>query len=81
MPVCSNNDFNNKNNNSHMREPQQSYRRARVNHINAQDAQQEQGVVLGEFLVSSVLATILFDSEASHSFISSSFVENTTYLQ
>jgi hypothetical protein len=32
-------------------------------------------VVLGEFLVSSVLATILFDSGASHSFISSSFVE------
>jgi hypothetical protein len=32
-------------------------------------------VVLGEFLVSSVLATVLFDSGASHSFISSSFVE------
>jgi hypothetical protein len=31
--------------------------------------------VLSEFLVSSVLATILFDSGASHSFISSSFVE------
>jgi hypothetical protein len=31
--------------------------------------------VLGEFLVSSVLATILFDLGASHSFISSSFVE------
>jgi hypothetical protein len=31
--------------------------------------------VLGEFLVSSVLTTILFDSGASHSFISSSFVE------
>jgi hypothetical protein len=33
------------------------------------------GVVIGEFLVSSILATILFDSGASHSFISSSFVE------
>jgi hypothetical protein len=32
-------------------------------------------VVLSEFLVSSVLETILFDSGASHSFISSSFVE------
>jgi hypothetical protein len=58
-----------------MRQPQQSYGRARVNHINAQEAQEAQGVVLGEFLVSSVLATILFDSGASHSFISSSFVE------
>jgi hypothetical protein len=32
-------------------------------------------VVLGEFLVQSFLATILFDSEASHSFISSYFIE------
>jgi len=31
--------------------------------------------VLGEYLVSSALATVLFDSGASHSFISSSFVE------
>jgi hypothetical protein len=31
--------------------------------------------VLGEYLVNSTLATILFDSGASHSFISSSFVE------
>jgi hypothetical protein len=40
-----------------------------------QEAQDAQGVVLGEFLVSSVLATIFFDSGASHSFVSSSFVE------
>jgi hypothetical protein len=32
-------------------------------------------VVLGEFLIQSFLATILFDSGASHSFISSYFVE------
>ena len=32
-------------------------------------------MVLGEFLVSSTLATVLFDSGASHSFISSSFVD------
>jgi hypothetical protein len=58
-----------------MGSPQQSFGRARINHINAQEAQDAQGVVLGEFLVSSVLATILFDSGASHSFVSSSFVE------
>jgi hypothetical protein len=58
-----------------MKQPQQSYGRARVNHIHAQDAQTASGVVLGEFLVDSVLATVLFDSGASHSFISSSFVE------
>jgi hypothetical protein len=74
MPVRSNNNFGN-NNTQQMRQPQQSYGRARINHINAQEAQEAQGVVLGEFLVSSVFATILFDSGASHSFISSSFVE------
>jgi hypothetical protein len=37
-------------------------------------AQQAQDVVLGMFLTSSHPATILFDSRASHSFISSSFV-------
>jgi hypothetical protein len=74
MPVRSNNNFGS-NNNQQMRQPQQSYGRARVNHINTQEAQEAQGVVLGEFLVSSVLATILFDSGASHSFISSSLVE------
>ena len=31
--------------------------------------------MLSEYLVSSALATVLFDSGASHSFISSSFVE------
>jgi hypothetical protein len=74
MPVRNNNNFVN-NNTQQMRQPQQSYGRARINHINAQEAQEAQGVVLGEFLVSSVFATILFDSGASHSFISSSFVE------
>ena len=32
-------------------------------------------MVLGEFLVSSTLAIVLFDSGASHSFISSSLVD------
>jgi hypothetical protein len=38
------------------------------------EAQQAPDVVLGMFLASSHPATILFDSGASHSFISSSFV-------
>jgi hypothetical protein len=37
------------------------------------EAQQAQDIVLGMFLTSSHPATILFDSGASHSFISSSF--------
>jgi hypothetical protein len=36
--------------------------RARVNHVDAQEAQQALGVVLGEFLVEFTPATILFDS-------------------
>jgi hypothetical protein len=46
----------------------------RVNHLTSDEAQQAPDVVLGMFLASSHPATILFDSGASHSFISSSFV-------
>jgi hypothetical protein len=60
VPIRSNNIGNS---NQQMRPPQQSFGRACVNHINAQEAHDAQGVVLGEFLVSSVLATILFYSE------------------
>jgi hypothetical protein len=41
--------------------------RARVNHVDAQEAQQAPGVVLSEFLVEFTPATVLFDSGASHS--------------
>ena len=73
VPIRNNSNANN--NSQQMRQPQQSFGRARINHINAQEAQGAQDVVLGEYLVSSALATILFDSGASHSFISSTFVE------
>jgi hypothetical protein len=53
----------------------QYHGRARVNHVDAQEAQQASGVVLGEFLVEFTPATVLFDSGASHSFIATSFVE------
>jgi hypothetical protein len=42
--------------------------------VSTEEAQQAQDVVLGMFLASSHPATVLFDSGASHSFISSSFV-------
>jgi hypothetical protein len=41
--------------------------------MTSEEAQQAPDVVLGMFLASSHPTTILFDSEASHSFISSSF--------
>jgi hypothetical protein len=42
--------------------------------LTTEEAQQAQDVVLGMFLASSYPAIVLFDSGASHSFISSSFV-------
>jgi hypothetical protein len=54
---------------------QPSFGRAKVNHVYVEEDEDAPGVVLGEFLIQSSLATILFDSGASHSFISSHFVE------
>jgi predicted aspartyl protease len=45
-----------------------------VNHVTAEEAQDAPGVVLGTFFVNSVPATILFDSGATHSFITEQFV-------
>jgi hypothetical protein len=63
----------------------QYHGRARVNHVDAQEAQQAPGVVLGEFLVEFTPAAVLFYSGASHLFIATSFVEKhgipTTYLE
>jgi hypothetical protein len=42
--------------------------------VTSEEAQQAQDVILGMFLISSHPAIVLFDSGASHSFISSSFV-------
>jgi hypothetical protein len=53
---------------------QQNFAYGKVNHVTAEEAQQSQDMVLGMFLTNSHPATILFDSEASHSFISSKFV-------
>jgi hypothetical protein len=53
---------------------QQNYTYGKVNHVSIEEAQQAQDVVLDMFLVSSHPATVLFDSGASHFFISSSFV-------
>jgi hypothetical protein len=45
---------------------QPSLGRAKVKHVYAEEAEDALVVVLGEFLVQSLLVTILFDSEASH---------------
>jgi hypothetical protein len=53
---------------------QQNHVRGRVNHVSVEQAQNDSDVVLGTFFVNSVLATVLFDSGASHSFITDQFV-------
>jgi hypothetical protein len=46
----------------------------KVNHMTSDEAQQAQDVVLGMFLTSSHPTTVLFNSGASNSFITSSFI-------
>src|SRR6187551_3465250 len=48
--------------------------RGKVNHVAAESAQEAQDVVLGMFLVNSAPASVLFDSGASHSFITAQYV-------
>nr|AAQ56486.1 putative polyprotein [Oryza sativa Japonica Group] len=50
--------------------------KARVNHVAAAEAQGAPDVILGTFLVNLVPATVLFDSGATHSFLSMSFAGN-----
>ena len=45
----------------------------RINYVTAEDAQNAPEVLMGTFLVNSVPAIMLFDSGASHSFVSSKF--------
>jgi hypothetical protein len=48
--------------------------RGRLNHVTAEEAAEAPDVVLGTFLVNSIPARVLFDSGASHSFITEHFV-------
>jgi hypothetical protein len=49
--------------------------RGHVNHISAEEVHDAPGVVVGMLPVNSTPAVVLFDSGASHSFISKEFVE------
>jgi hypothetical protein len=53
---------------------QRNYTRGRVNHVTAEQAQDAPGFVLSTFSFNSIPATVLFDSGASHSFITEQFV-------
>src|SRR3954464_6144563 len=50
-----------------------SYARGHANNVNVEEAQQQPATVMGTLLVNSVPATVLFDTGASHSFMSEAF--------
>ena len=50
-------------------------RQGKVNHVTAESAAEAPNVVIGTFMVNSYPATVLFDTGATHSFISKSFAE------
>jgi hypothetical protein len=54
----------------------QNQARARVNHVAVEDAQEPPDVIIGMILINDNNAIVLFDSEASHSFVAANFVQN-----
>jgi hypothetical protein len=53
----------------------QNYVCGKVNHVVVEEAQEAPDVVFGMFFINNTSAVVLFDSEASHSFISVAYVE------
>jgi hypothetical protein len=51
--------------------------RGHLNHANAEEAEESPDIVLGTFLVHSTPAKVLFDSGASHSFVTEPFVKKS----
>jgi hypothetical protein len=53
----------------------QNYAHERVNHVVVEEAKEAPDVVLGMFFINATSTVVLFDSRASHSFISDAYVE------
>jgi hypothetical protein len=53
----------------------QNYTHGRVNHVVVEEAQEAPDVVLSVFFINATSVVVLFDSGASHSFISATYVE------
>jgi hypothetical protein len=52
-----------------------NYVHGKVNHVTLEEAQEAPDVVIGTFFVNDTSVVVLFDSGASHSFISATYVE------
>jgi hypothetical protein len=52
----------------------QNYSHGKVNHVVVEEAQEAHDVVIGMFLINDASAIVLFDSGASHFFISTAYV-------
>ena len=46
-----------------------------MNHINVEEVEEQPDAVIGKFLINSFTALVLFDTGASHSYISRGFVD------
>jgi hypothetical protein len=53
----------------------ENYAHGRVNHDTVEEAQEAPDVVVGIFFINATSAVVLFDSIATHSFISAAYVE------
>ena len=46
-----------------------------MNHVNVEEVEEQPNAVIGKFLIKSFTALVLFDTGASHSYISMGFVD------
>jgi hypothetical protein len=53
----------------------QNYVRGKVNHVTVEEAQEAPDMVIGTLFINDTSTVVLFDSGASHSFMSTAYVE------
>src|SRR4051812_12140033 len=56
-----------------------TFQKGQVNHINVEEIYEESDAVAGKFKLNSIPALVLFDTGASHSFISKAFVDTNGF--
>ena len=65
----------NGNDNGSVRKKPNPFNKGQVNHVNMEEVEEQPDAVIGKFLVKSFTAIVLFDTGASHSYISRGFVD------